>query len=288
MRIYANAKINWTLDITAKLPNGYHQMDMLMQPITLHDVITLQKADSVSLTIEGNEALPVSDSNLCIKAFNALAPYLPPSAGVHIHLEKHIPTGAGLGGGSSDAAAVLYGLNLLYGLLLPQSTLCQIGLALGADIPFCLTGGLQRARGIGECLTPIPGGRSYPLLVIKPPQELSTGKVFAAFEMERRENRPGQEAFIKALNAGDLAGLRSASGNVLTPCSEALCPAIRKALDALNAHSAAFSAMSGSGNAVFGLFDSAQARSTAYAALSDEWLCYSADTTERSLEICTN
>ena len=163
MRILARAKINWSLDITGRREDGYHLMDMLMQPVTLHDIVTIEKAEEVTLTTSGSLLLPPSEDHLALRAARALQKHTGCSLGASIHVEKHIPVGAGMGGGSADAAAVLHGLNALWQLNLTQQELEAIGLTLGADVPFCLRGGLTRTTGIGEIMQPLPCTRSWPL-----------------------------------------------------------------------------------------------------------------------------
>lgn len=140
MLINARAKINWTLDITGRREDGYHLMDMLMQPVTLCDTISLTEAETLTLTCGGTPRLTASEDNLALRAARALRLRTGCTRGAAIHVEKRIPVGAGMGGGSADAAAVLRGLNQLWALNLSQHELEEIGLTLGADVPFCLRG----------------------------------------------------------------------------------------------------------------------------------------------------
>ena len=160
MLIRANAKINWTLDIVGVRADGYHLLDMLMQSISLHDTLTLEPAEDVTFSADGATRVPQDESNLALRAALALRRHTGTERGATIHLHKRIPSGAGLGGGSADAAAVLHGLNALWELNLPMETLRQIGLTLGADVPFCLMGGLAHVRGIGEVIEPLPAPAS--------------------------------------------------------------------------------------------------------------------------------
>ena len=148
MLIRANAKINWTLDTVGVRADGYHLLDMLMQSISLHDTLTLEPAEDVTFSADGATRVPQDEGNLALRAALALRRHAGTAQGAMIHLHKRIPSGAGLGGGSADAAAVLHGLNALWELNLPMETLRQIGLTLGADVPFCLMGGLAHVRGI--------------------------------------------------------------------------------------------------------------------------------------------
>ena len=149
MRIAARGKINWTLDIVGRREDGYHLMDMLMQPVTLEDEVTLGPADSLTLTCGGWPRLTPREDNLALRAARALQEATGCRLGAAIHVEKRVPVGAGMGGGSADAAAVLFGLNRLWETGLSAGELERIGLTLGADVPFCLRGGLTRTTGVG-------------------------------------------------------------------------------------------------------------------------------------------
>lgn len=271
MRVEARAKINWTLDITGQRADGYHLMDMLMQPVTLSDTVTLVKSDTLTLTTGGEPLIPADERNLAYRAAAALREATGYPGGVAIHVEKRIPAGAGMGGGSADAAAVLAGLNRLWGQHLPQDELERIGLTLGADVPFCLRGGLTRTTGIGEEMRGIPCARDYELLVIQPCEGLSTGAVFRAYHAQERVAHPDTDAAERALAAGDGALLARSLGNVLQPVSEAMQPAIREAVEALRRNGAAAALMTGSGSAVFGVFEKPEQRDGACEALRRRW-----------------
>ncbi len=285
MRLYAYAKINWTLDILSRYENGYHEMDMLMQPISLRDEITIEKSDRLSFHVLGQVHVPPDASNLCIKAAKALQNYAGVTYGAEITLQKNIPTGAGMGGGSADCAAVLMGLNRLWRLTLSTGELADIALGLGADVPFFLYGGLCRAQGVGEKLTLLPMDKSYHLLVIKPAKELSTRDVFTTFDLNSRQNRPNTEIALQALQTGDFMLLRASLGNVLAPVSQALCPDIARAIAALNQAGAQASFMTGSGNAVVGVFKDSQTRDNALTMLQGGFTCYPTRTQQRAIEI---
>ena len=271
MRWLAHAKINWTLDITGRRDDGYHLMDMLMQPIALADVVTIEPAAELTLSVSGTPAVPADQHNLALRAAEALRRVAGCEAGAAISLEKHIPSGAGLGGGSADAAAVLIGLNLLWGLRWPLERLCGIGLALGADIPFCLTGALSRVRGIGEDVLPLGDGLSLPCVIVQPCEALSTGEVFRLFDSARDIAHPDTAAVQAALTSGRLRDVPRRPGNVLEAVSIPLRPQIAEAIDALLAAGASVAQMSGSGSAVFGIFAWKQPAEKAAARLSARW-----------------
>ena len=179
--------------------------------------------------------------------------------------------GAGMGGGSSDAAGVLVGLNRLWETGLTRAELEDVGLTLGADVPFCIRGGLTRTRGIGEAMQELPCGQCFPLVVIQPCGGLSTRDVFAAYHAQAVSFRPDNDAAQAALADGDLRALSPALGNVLQPVSEQMRPAIADAIADLRNFGAAAALMTGSGSAVFGAFETEEAADTAFAALKKRY-----------------
>ena len=271
MRIEARAKINWTLDITGRAENGYHLMDMLMQPVTLADTVTLLPADTLTLTTGGSPLLPADESHLALRAARALQKAAGCASGASIDVYKRIPVGAGMGGGSADAAAVLAGLNRLWGLGLSQEALEAVGLTLGADVPFCLRGGLARTTGIGEKMQDLGPGPVVPLCVIQPCAGLSTAEAFRVFHEHPKTNTPDTDAARDALLRGDLTALGRAGGNVMRVPSAALRPPIGEAVQALMDAGALYAEMTGSGSAVFGAFADKTAAERAAAALSARW-----------------
>ena len=270
MEIQARGKINWTLDIVGRRTDGYHLLDMLMQPIALCDTLRIQPADGLSLAIEGRPDLSAGEDNLILRAARALQKKYHISAGADITLIKRIPMGAGLGGGSADGAAALKGLAALWGLPADLTALCAVGETLGADIPFCLHDAPRRAQGIGEILTPIQS-RAYPLVLIQPCGALSTKEVFTAYHASPAIPAPRTNAARDALAAGDLQALRQCAGNVLESASIPLRPAIAQAKDDLYAQGAAFSQMTGSGSVVFGAFEEKEKAALAWEALRQKY-----------------
>ena len=271
MRIEARGKINWTLAVLGQRPDGYHLLDMLMQPITLADVITLEKAETLSLRIPGQTGLSAGPDNLVLRAARCQQEAAGCGLGAAMTLEKHIPMQAGLGGGSADAAAVLAGLNVLWGCGLSREELERLGLTLGADVPFCLRGGLCRVGGIGEALQSLGPGPSWPLVVLQPCGGLSTGAVFRAWHEAGGESPVHTEETLQALRAGDAARLPAHPGNDLEAVSAAIRPEIRVACMALEENGACCAQMSGSGSAVFGVFASEETRDRAWESLRRRW-----------------
>lgn len=275
--ISAHAKINWTLDILGTRADGYHLMDMLMQTVDLCDILHLESADSLTLesageavvTASGSDALASAavvydQSNLVYRAAEKLRARCGVTRGARMRLEKHIPSGAGMGGGSADAAAALVGLNELWQLGLSQTELLELGLSLGADVPFLLTGGLAHVSGIGEVIEPLLPAPEVWLVLTQPCAGLSTKEVFAAFDATAPENllRPRTAQAQSALLRGDLAALGAAMDNVMEPVSLAARPAIAQAKAELEALGAVRAMMTGSGSVIYGVFQSkAQAQS---------------------------
>ena len=279
MILKAYAKINWSLDITGQREDGYHLMDMLMQPVSLADDLTLTPARELSLTASGFPPVRADRSNLIWRAADALKQAAGYPGGAAIHVFKRIPVGAGLGGGSADAAGVLRGLNQLWQTGLSEAELEKIGLTLGADVPFCLRGGLTRTRGIGEEMESLPVNVNYWLVVVQPCRGLSTGEVFKAWHQDSAAPRPETDAAVRALRQGDLTLLCASIANVLQPVSVRFRPEIGEAIRFLQSAGAACALMTGSGSAVFGVFRSGREATAAHASCRRRWrssfLCHS-------------
>lgn len=254
MIVSAYAKVNWALHVTGRRPNGYHELDMLMQTVSLCDTLELEPSEDLSLRCDRPD-VPCGESNLILRAARALQQAAGCEKGARMRLTKRIPSQAGLGGGSSDCAAALRALNRLWALHLPDEALLDIGLRLGADVPFCLTGGLCRAQGLGERLTPLSGPCApRRLLLVKPPEGLSTPEVFGAFDRLPPPPPADIDEAARALASGDDALLSRSAANMLTGAAISLCPAVGRTLDALRDLGASFCAMSGSGSACVALF----------------------------------
>ncbi|HEX9985320.1 MAG TPA: 4-(cytidine 5'-diphospho)-2-C-methyl-D-erythritol kinase [Thermoanaerobaculia bacterium] len=244
MRVRAYAKINWSLRITGKRPDGFHELETLFQEISLHDELTFTPAASLSLTCD-EPSIPVDDRNLVLRAAKLLG--APPVA---IELRKRIRAGGGLGGGSSDAAATLVALNGMFGL--QRDDLASLALTLGSDVPFFLAGGRAYATGRGEVLTPVPSGDPVPLLLLLPEERVLTGEAFA---MVRRYSPP--------------AGPEAAWVNDFEEPVFAKLPRLRELKARLLDAGATFAAMSGSGSTLFGAFSDAASRDAAVPAFAD-------------------
>ena len=257
LKIQARAKINWTLDVVGVLPNGYHDLDMLMQSVTLCDQMTMEDADELSLSVRmGGAFVPADESNLVLRAARALQAAASCQKGARITLRKYIPVAAGMGGGSSDAAAALKGLNVLWGLGLSDDRLEEIGLTIGADVPFCIRGGLQRAQGVGERLTPLKLAKPLYLVAFQPCKGLSTKEVFTSLHEDGIADcdRPDTGAAQQALLTGNVRKLGASLGNVLEPVSRRMRPQLDEAIRAIEESGAVGARMTGSGSAVFGVY----------------------------------
>ncbi len=270
LQLKARAKINWTLDILGRREDGYHLMDMLMQSVTLADGITLEESDRLELraqsgdhatTVTAQEAaaapVPYDERNLAYRAALALQQYTGCRKGAIITLEKNIPSGAGMGGGSADAAAVLLGLNKLWQLNISMQDLLRIGLCLGADVPFMLTGGLARVGGIGEEICPLSPAPVLWLVLTQPCDGLSTKEIFTAYDAPGASlslSHPRTESAQTALLTGRWELLAASMDNVLEGVSVTKRPAIAQAARQLEGAGAIRGMMTGSGSVVYGVF----------------------------------
>ena len=259
--VLAPAKLNLSLDVVGTLPNGYHDLDMVMQTIDLYEKIILKTSRDLRLSLPGS-FVPANDKNTAVKAALAFFDYTGLLAGVDINVYKRVPVRAGMAGGSADAAGVLVGLNELYGAKLSMSELCAIGAGIGADVPFALLGGTCRVRGVGDLMKALPPCPDCRFVVVMPSVGVSTPEAFARYDTMGSPVHPDCEAQEQAIRKNDLAAVCAAAGNALEHCSGAVeTPAI---CEILRANGAITAQMTGSGAAVFGIFaDDAQARTAA-------------------------
>ena len=252
IELEAHAKINWALWVTARRPDGYHELDMLMQRIALCDRLKVEEAEETALYVDGEPS--ADQGNLVLRAARALRDETGVGRGAHIFLEKRIPARAGLGGGSADCAAALTALNRLWGLGLSDRSLQAIGLRLGADVPYCLAGGLCRVRGIGEAVQCLPEGPKLHLAMERLGGGLSTADVFRAWDEDPSFPPADAPGALAALLSGDFDGLRALAHNALTAPAARLMPEIPEKIEALYAEGARYAQMSGSGSTVYGVF----------------------------------
>lgn len=260
MKIEARAKINAILDIVGRRPDGYHELDTVFAELSLHDTVKIEKTDTGSIEVScSNPELACDESNLAYKAAKLLMDTFGLRGGVSIYIEKNIPMGAGLGGGSTDAAAVLKGMNALFDLGLSGAKLRELGARLGADVPFFIYGGVARAGGIGEKLTQIPGAVLPPMLVVKPECSVPTVWAYKAVDALEKQMHPDAEAFLESLRAADYEGICRLAGNSFEPAVVCAYPQIREAKQELLDAGADAAVMTGSGAAVFAFFKDKEA-----------------------------
>ena len=265
LRIKAAAKLNFSLDILGIRPDGYHEMDMVMQTIDLFDDVELSKAGTISVFSDGS---PDGPENLAWKAAEAFFRATKRSGGARIRLTKRIPAQAGMAGGSADAAAVLIGLNALYDACLSPEALRDAGLSVGADVPYCLIGGTARVRGIGEIVEPMPPFSSGYLVVAKPAIGISTAEAFRRFDRAENLRHPDIAALLSVMEKGQLDALSLFMENVLEQSEQN--ETVETLRQELLKNGALAARMTGSGSAVFGLFSEKEAASRCAVALAGE------------------
>lgn len=252
LTVKAYAKINLALDVHAKRPDGYHQVEMIMQSVSLADTVTITEGGAGITVTASNAELPCDSSNLAWRAADLVRQALHIDKGVHIHLEKQIPLAAGLAGGSSNAAAVLKGLDKLWQLGLSTDQLEELGARLGSDVPFCLNGGTMLATGRGERLTSLPDMPHSWVVLAKPPVAVSTAWVYGNFKADNVTSRPDIVGMIEGLQKGNYDAVTERLANVLESVTIPAHPDVAR-LKQLMAASGVKTLMSGSGPTVFGL-----------------------------------
>ena len=260
MQLKALAKINLGLDVLRRREDGYHEVRMIMQTVRIFDRIQLVKQERSGIRVRTNlYYLPANENNLVYKAANLLFEEFGLDGGLSIDLKKYIPVAAGMAGGSSDAAAVLYGMNRMYGLGLSQEELMKRGVKIGADVPYCLMRGTALAEGIGEVLSPLTPMPPCNILVAKPGISVSTKFVYENLHANelKEEQHPDIDGILEALRRQDLKGMAECmrNGNVLETVTVPAHPVIQKIKDTMESQGALAALMSGSGPTVFGIFE---------------------------------
>ena len=271
MQVMAYAKINWTLDITG-LSGAWHTLDMIMDTVSLCDELQLMPAPAGEIEVSGVADVSCMQQNLIWRAAQALCTYTGTKHGVRIDTVKRIPSGAGLGGGSADAAAALWALNDFWQLHLRKEELLQIGLSLGSDVPYCMTGGRMRARGRGEILCECGADTVWHLVLAMGQKKLATAQVFAQYDVVGTPQHPCQEAIRRALAGTDVRALAEAlsHANALSHAACMLCPEVEETQRALYRNGALAAFMTGSGAACVGLYESGEAARRAAQTLQRE------------------
>lgn len=254
MKKSAYAKINISLDVVNKRNDGYHNLKMIMQTVSLCDYITVEKSDDIIITCT-NPDVPCDESNIVYKCAKMLLDKREIKGGFKIHIEKHIPMAAGLAGGSSDGATVLKEINRIYDLGYTVDELKVFGASIGADIPYCIDGSTYLCEGIGDILTKIDNFDYENILLVKPPIAVSTPWVYKSLRLNEITKHPDTDKVIECLGSNDIPGLKKCSGNLLETVTAVEYPEIKSIEEKMYSYNASFSMMSGSGPSVFGMFD---------------------------------
>lgn len=265
MKLKALAKINLGLDVLRRRDDGYHEVRMIMQTLKMYDKITIRKEKEPGIQLKSNLFyVPEDEGNLAYRAARLLMDEFQIEEGVFIDLQKFIPVAAGMAGGSSDAAAVLYGINRLFGLKLTKRQLMERGVKIGADVPYCIMRGTVLAEGIGEELTPLPPMPPCRVLVAKPQVSVSTKNVYMNLDLAGVIKHPQIDAQLEGIREGDLHKIASHMGNVLETVTIPLHPVIAQIREEMMRLGALNAMMSGSGPTVFGLFEEEDLAERAY------------------------
>lgn len=254
IKLDAHAKINLSLDVIKRREDGYHELEMIMQQLALKDVVTIEEKRT-GFTIDSNsKEIPLDSSNLVYKAYKILAEKFNIKKGIHIYIEKNIPIAGGLAGGSTNAAAVLKGLNALWELNLSDKQLMDIGLKIGADVPYCIMGGTALAEGIGEKLTKLNSFSDRLILIANPGFNISTAYVYDNLKLDKIKDRPHTQSILKHIENSDTELVAKEMKNVLETVTIGEHPILNKIKEQMLISGALGSIMSGSGPTIFGIF----------------------------------
>lgn len=269
----ALAKINLGLDVVSRREDGYHEVRMVMQTIHLYDRLEISKKETSGIELETNLSyLPVNENNLVYRAGKLLMDEFHIEEGVKVFLNKRIPVAAGMAGGSTDAAAMLYGMNELFELGLSRDELMERGVKIGADVPYCLMRGTALAEGIGEKLTPLAPMVKCPVLIAKPPISVSTKFVYQNLKLDAQTVHPDIDRLIADIEEKDLTSIAADMGNVLETVTIPNYPVVAEVKEQMMKSGAINSLMSGSGPTVFGLFEDEKTAEQAYQEMKESGL----------------
>ena len=256
LELKAYGKINLGLDVVRRREDGYHEVRMIMQTIHLFDRLEITRNQSGRITMSTNLAfLPTNENNLVYKAAALLKEEFDIGDGIDVKLHKHIPVAAGMAGGSTDAASMLYGMNRIFDLGLSRRQLMERGVQIGADVPYCIMRGTALAQGIGEKLSQLPPMVKCPVLIAKPSVSVSTKFVYQNLKLDENTNHPDIDALISAIKKKDFPEICAKMGNVLESVTIPNYPVIAEIKEKMMEAGAAHAMMSGSGPTVFGLFE---------------------------------
>lgn len=267
LKLKAYGKINLALDVLRRREDGYHEVRMIMQTVGIYDQVDLKRRNQPGITVETNLSyLPVNENNLVYQAANLLMEEFQVKEGLHIRLRKFLPVAAGMAGGSSDAAAVLCGVNKMFSLGLSKEELMKRGVKIGADVPYCILRGTALSEGIGEKLTPLPPMPQCQVVIAKPGISVSTKYVYENLHANelKPEQHPDIDGMVEAIRQRDLYQVAGRFGNVLELVTEEKYPVIGEIKQVMRKMGALNALMSGSGPTVFGLFADPKSSHRAY------------------------
>ncbi|WIF96002.1 4-(cytidine 5'-diphospho)-2-C-methyl-D-erythritol kinase [Caminicella sporogenes] len=264
LRLKARAKINLSLDVLNKRDDGYHNVEMIMQQIELYDEIYLKKIDKGIKLKTNSRFLPTDESNIAYKAADLMIKRYNISSGIYIYIKKNIPIAAGLAGGSTDAAAVIKGINKMFDLGLTLKDMMNLGAFIGADVPFCILGGCALAEGIGEILTPIKGLKKGWIVLSKPSVSVSTAQAYNNLNLKNIKRRPNTKALLRALKENNIYDVSKELCNVFEEGIQKKYPVVKVIRNKMLQYGALGSIMSGSGPSVFGIFKDYDKAKSAY------------------------
>lgn len=269
----ALAKINLGLDVVRRRADGYHEVRMVMQTIHLYDRLEMEKTATQGIELSTNLSyLPVNENNLVYRAGKLLMDEFGITEGIKVYLNKRIPVAAGMAGGSTDAAAMLYGMNELFELGLSREQLMERGVRIGADVPYCLMRGTALAEGIGEILTPLAPMVKCPVLIAKPAISVSTSFVYQNLKLDADTKHPDIDRLIRDIRKQDLGAIAGDMGNVLESVTIPNYPVIAQIKEQMMDSGAINAMMSGSGPTVFGLFEEEETAQAAYQKMKESGL----------------
>lgn len=271
LELKALAKINLGLDVLGRRDNGYHDVKMVMQTIYLYDDVILRKTKESGIQLATNLTyLPVDEHNIAYKAAKLLQEEFDLQEGISIYLKKRIPVSAGMAGGSTNAATVLFGMNRMFGLGLSVEELMERGVKLGADVPYCVMRGTVLAEGIGEILTPLSPMPKCAVLIAKPGISVSTKTVYEKFDALSAVEHPNMDGLVQGLEEGDLQKIGACMGNVLETVTIEKYPILSQIKNIMKREGALQAMMSGSGPTIFGIFEDRKTAKRAYRALREK------------------
>lgn len=289
IELKSRAKINLSIDVLGKRDDGYHLVEMIMQTVDLYDVIKLKELSTNDIVIKSDSCdIPLDENNIVFKAISLIKEKFGINKGIEVFIHKNIPIAAGMAGGSSNAAAVLVGINELWNLNLSQEELQKLGFYLGADVPFCISGKTALAKGVGEELTYIQGlSESVDILICKPELFVSTKDVYEGLDIKNIEDRPNNKYLLECLEKEDVKSLATNMVNVLESVTSKMHNQINEIEKIMMENGALGSMMSGSGPTVFAIFDENIKAQKCKEKLQKQYSqVYIVKSSEKGVEIC--